>query len=150
MQLELYTDGGCSGNPGRGAWAFVLVDSARHTVLESQSGFDPHTTNNRMELQAVIEALRYARRFDANGSFALYTDSQYVQKGITLWIHTWMRNNWRSKSKTPIKNVALWQLLYSTQQDLAVQWHWLKGHAEHQYNNQCHELVQQEIKEHTK
>lgn len=150
MQLELYTDGGCSGNPGCGAWAFVIVDSERHTVLESQSGFDPYTTNNRMELQAVIEALRYAHHFAADSSFALYTDSQYVQKGITLWIHTWMRNNWRSKSKTPIKNIALWQLLYNTQQKLAVQWHWLKGHAEHQYNNQCHELVQQMIKKHTK
>lgn len=146
MGVEIYTDGGCSGNPGKGAWAFVIVDQERRAVLVAQSGLNPQTTNNRMELQAVIEALLTIRQFTTDGSLPLYTDSQYVQKGITVWIHTWMQNNWRSKNKKAIKNVDLWQRLYQAQQELTIQWCWLRGHAENYYNNYCHNMVQKEIK----
>ena len=145
MQIEVYTDGGCSGNPGCGAWAFVVVDPAAHAVLESQSGHHPQTTNNRMELQAAIEALQCVHHSYPDASFPLFTDSQYVYKGITIWIHDWMRNNWRSKAKKAILNVELWQTLYHIQRNVAVEWRWLKGHAQNYYNERCHSMVQQEI-----
>lgn len=145
MQIAVYTDGGCSGNPGRGAWAFVVVDPAARSTLAARSGSHSHTTNNRMELQAVIQALDTVRRTRADAAVSLYTDSKYVQKGITEWIYNWMKNNWRSASKKPIKNVELWQALYRVQQGITIEWCWVKGHDNNWYNERCHDMVQQEI-----
>ena len=153
--LTVYTDGGCSGNPGPGGWGYVIVEGpcdhsgagTDPSCEHRRSGGERNTTNNRMELTAVIEALRDI----ADSSrwqqlpVTVYTDSQYVQKGITQWIAGWKRNGWRTASKAPVKNQDLWMLLDKTVSTLAVQWMWVKGHAGIYYNEVCDQLTQQEI-----
>ena len=145
MSFQIYTDGGCSGNPGCGAWAFVIIDATNRSEIESKSGYCAMTTNNRMELQSVIEALSVVVQKYSVFPLTLFTDSQYVQKGITIWIHNWILNGWKSKNKTPIKNIDLWQSLYALQKNIAIEWQWLKGHAQHYFNEYCHTMVQKEI-----
>jgi ribonuclease HI len=149
--LRIYTDGGCSGNPGPGAWAYIILDDGRQTGARpaQASSFVSNTTNNRMELQAVIEALRAVT---GNSSWRctsveLFTDSQYVKNGITQWIHTWVRNGWKTKAKKPVKNQDLWQELVSLSKPLTVSWHWLQGHAGDEHNEACDKLVRQTIKQ---
>lgn len=143
-ELIIYSDGGCSGNPGPGGWGFVIVDGASETV---RSGGEKMTTNNRMELTAVIEALRLVL---ATASWsvlpvAVFTDSQYVQKGISQWISGWKRNGWRTASKDPVKNKDLWMMLDELAARLQLRWVWVKGHAGVHYNEICDELTQMEI-----
>lgn len=142
--LIIYSDGGCSGNPGPGGWGFVIVDAGVETV---RSGGEKVTTNNRMELTAVIEALRLVLATPdwAARPVSVYTDSQYVQKGISQWITGWKRNGWRTASKEPVKNQDLWIPLDSLVAKLKVQWVWVKGHAGIHYNEICDELTQLEI-----
>lgn len=142
--VKIYTDGGCSGNPGPGAWAYVLL--AGETRLEAAQGA-PDTTNNRMELLAVISALR---ELDAHPQWSaapleIYTDSAYVQKGITQWIRVWEANGWRTSTKQPVKNQDLWQELRSLSRGRRIAWHWLEGHAGHRHNEECDRLVQRAI-----
>ena len=139
MSIVIYTDGGCIGNPGPGAWAFV-VDLP--TGIFEQSGYSPDTTNNRMELCAVIEALRYVSRSLPAQDYVLHTDSQYVQKGISEWIHTWKRKNWKTASKKPVKNQDLWVELDGLNEALHPQWRWVRGHAGVPLNERCDALVQ--------
>ena len=160
VRLVLYTDGGCRGNPGPGAWAAVSYTEYAQQENEVKtieiSGSAAQTTNNRMELQGVIEGLRslpvhYPRIFQiSSGSeleIAVYTDSQYVQNGITGWIHNWKRNAWRTSAKKPVKNQDLWQTLDSAvaevQQYGRLRWYWVKGHAGNYYNERCDALVRQ-------
>ena len=124
-EISVYTDGGCSGNPGPGGWAFVILSGDDKVLL---SGGEQATTNNRMELTAVISALRYISLNMKGCSVTLYTDSQYVQQGITQWISRWLRNGWRTADKKPVKNVELWQTLYQLDQELHPSWQWVKGH----------------------
>lgn len=142
--IEIWTDGGCHGNPGPGAWAFV-VRTAGGTI--ERSGFDPETTNNRMELTAVREALsELARHPDwAGKQIALSTDSRYVQKGITEWIHSWERTGWKTSAKKPVKNVELWQALSALSRNLPISWRWVLGHAGNPMNERCDMLVQEAI-----
>jgi ribonuclease HI len=143
--LTIYTDGGCHGNPGPGGWAYVAVD--KEQIVE-RYGSARETTNNRMELLAVIEALRAAGTLVGRDlSIDVYTDSQYVRNGITQWIHTWIRNGWRTSAKKPVKNQDLWQELHSVESQLRVHWNWVKGHAGHVHNERCDELVQKAIAE---
>lgn len=143
--LTIYTDGGCHGNPGPGGWAYISVDKEQIT---ERYGSARETTNNRMELLAVIEALRAAGlRVGGDVAIDVYTDSQYVRNGITQWIHTWIRNGWRTSAKKPVKNQDLWQELHSIESQLRVQWNWVKGHAGHVHNERCDELVQTAIAE---
>ena len=121
----IYTDGACSGNPGPGGWGAILVHGENRKEL---SGGEPETTNNRMELQAAIEALGALKR---PCKVAVYTDSVYVRDGITKWIQGWQRNGWRTAAKKPVKNVELWQALQAALQQHDVDWHWVKGHAGH-------------------
>ncbi len=142
--LIIYTDGGCSGNPGPGGWAFVLLEGSTRREC---SGGEAYTTNNKMELTAVIEALRTARK-DFNGAsrpVELYTDSQYVKNGITSWIHNWERNGWRTSAKKPVKNQEYWQDLKAQSTGLELKWHWVKGHAGNELNERCDTMVQEEI-----
>lgn len=142
--LTVYTDGGCSGNPGPGGWAFVVVSDDQE--IAARSGGDPQTTNNRMELTAVIEALQYI--LTTNSSWNLiqvYTDSQYVKQGITEWIHNWKRNGWKTASKSPVKNKMYWIALDALAEKLPVEWHWVKGHAGIELNERCDSLVRQEM-----
>ena len=124
-QVEIYTDGACKGNPGPGGWGAVLLAGAARKEL---CGGELGTTNNRMELQAVIEALGALKR---PCDVALYLDSEYVRKGITEWIHSWKAKGWRTAAKQPVKNVELWQRLDQLvhQSGHRIAWHWVKGHA---------------------
>jgi ribonuclease HI len=142
--VEVYTDGGCSGNPGPGGWAYlILVDDRKRAA----SGGAESTTNNRMELQAVIAALREVGRHPewAAQPVSVYTDSAYVQRGISQWIHTWKRNGWRTSARKPVKNRELWQELSGLSASLRVRWHWLQGHAGHTHNEECDRLVREAI-----
>jgi len=145
--LIVYTDGGCSGNPGPGGWGFVVVDGTEETV---RSGGDRATTNNRMELTAVIEALRLIEADPAKSGrpVSVHTDSQYVQKGISEWIHGWKRNGWRTASKDPVKNQDLWMRLDELAASVHPRWVWVKGHAGIHYNEVCDRLTQEEIARH--
>jgi len=141
IRVEIHTDGGCKGNPGPGAWAFVLEQNG--DVVE-RAGAEASTTNNRMELCAVIAALQEARKRDAS-KISVHTDSQYVQKGIEEWIHKWVRNGWKTASNRPVKNRDLWQSLHELDQLLHPAWIWVRGHAGNEGNERCHRLVQEAI-----
>jgi len=143
-ELIIYTDGGCSGNPGPGGWAFVITDG---DLRRERSGGVPDTTNNRMELTAVIEALRTARDdFDAEKRrILLHTDSQYVKKGITEWIRNWEKNGWMTASKKPVKNREYWRDLKQISDTLMIEWNWVKGHAGNELNERCDRMVRQEM-----
>ncbi|HSV17280.1 MAG TPA: ribonuclease HI [Casimicrobiaceae bacterium] len=122
--VVIYTDGACKGNPGPGGWGAVLRAGGREREL---FGGEPLTTNNRMELTAVIRALEaLTRACDID----LYTDSQYVKQGIETWIHGWKRNGWRTSDKKPVKNAELWRELDALAQRHTIRWHWVKGHAD--------------------
>lgn len=144
-RVEIWADGGCLGNPGPGGWAFVLVGP--NTEVR-RSGYDPDTTNNRMELLAVSEALREFSRQPALAGFdvAVTTDSQYVQKGITQWIRAWLANGWRTSGKKPVKNADLWRDLWALCQDRPVAWQWVMGHAGNPMNEACHRMVEEALK----
>jgi ribonuclease HI len=146
--LYVYTDGGCLGNPGPGGWAYVMVLGTfqGEKVVAEGKGAEKDTTNNRMELQAVISALRALR--DAKElpwKAVVLTDSQYVQKGITEWIHLWKKNNWRNSDKQPVKNQDLWKRLEVLTEDLTLQWEWVKGHAGNNWNERCDRMTHEAI-----
>ncbi len=142
--MTIYADGGCSGNPGPGGWAAIILAAGKETVL---SGGERHTTNNRMELTAVIRALEEAgRRLPAGSSLEVFTDSQYVKKGISEWIKKWMANGWKNSAKDPVKNRDLWEELHGLSGSFRIDWHWIKGHADYEHNNRCDEIAQEEIR----
>ena len=148
--FKIYTDGGCSGNPGPGGWAYVMVQQTFQggQIIAKNKGAEKNTTNKRMELIAVIEALRALKTMDnVPRSAALYTDSQYVQKGITEWIRNWKRNSWRTSDKKPVKNQDLWMELDSLAGEFRLQWEWVKGHAGNEYNELCDAMTQEAIAE---
>jgi ribonuclease HI len=134
-QVTLVTDGACLGNPGPGGWACILRHGQQTKEL---SGSEPHTTNNRMELRAVIEGLRTLKE---PCGVTVITDSQYVKNGITQWIHKWKRNGWQTSNKTPVLNRELWIALDTEVARHQVQWEWVKGHAAHEDNNRADELA---------
>jgi ribonuclease HI len=131
----IYTDGGCWGNPGVGAWAAVLR-SGKH--LKELSGGEMATTNNRMELKAAIHALTALTKPCA---VELHTDSQYVRNGITQWLVGWKKNGWKTKDKKPVKNADLWQALDAACSPHQINWKWVKGHAGVPDNERCDELA---------
>jgi ribonuclease HI len=139
-RLTIYTDGACSGNPGPGGWAAILVWGATEKEI---SGGEPETTNNRMELMAAIKALEAVKR---PVPIDLVTDSEYVKNGITQWIHGWKRNGWRTAAKDPVKNADLWQRLDELARAADVSWHWTKGHAGHEMNERVDKLARAEVK----
>jgi ribonuclease HI len=133
--IDIYTDGACSGNPGPGGWGFLVRMANIETEL---CGGEPATTNNRMELLAVIEALQsLTHPVEAR----VYTDSQYVQKGITVWIHSWKQRGWKTAGKEPVKNEDLWRRLDALATGHRLQWHWVKGHAGHPDNERVDALA---------
>ena len=140
-RVELFTDGACKGNPGPGGWGAVLRFGDHEKEL---FGGEAATTNNRMELMAVIEGLRALSRRCA---VDITTDSQYVQNGITQWIHNWKRNGWRTAAKKPVKNDDLWRLLDEAVGKHDVQWHWVKGHSGHTENERADALANRGIDE---
>jgi ribonuclease HI len=133
--VEIFTDGACKGNPGPGGWGVVL--RLGQQVKELHGG-EPATTNNRMELTAVIKGLGALTR---RCKVTLWTDSQYVQKGISVWIIDWKRRGWRTADKKPVKNIDLWQQLDALAAQHEVDWRWVKGHAGHPENERADELA---------
>jgi ribonuclease HI len=136
-RVMLFTDGACSGNPGPGGWAFVLRHPASGKEIE-RAGADRATTNNRMELTAVIEGLR---ELSKPSSVDLMSDSQYVLKGLEQWLEAWKRRGWRTASKKPVKNEDLWRILDELASPHEINFHWIRGHTGHPENERCDELA---------
>ncbi|WP_269901295.1 ribonuclease HI [Paenalcaligenes faecalis] len=134
-EVSIWTDGACKGNPGLGGWGAMLI-YGEHT--KEIYGGEPNTTNNRMEIMAVIQALTLLKE---RCLVHLYTDSQYVQKGMTEWISGWKQRGWRTAAKKPVKNADLWQQLDELCQQHQLQWHWVKGHAGDAGNERADELA---------
>lgn len=135
MRVEIYTDGSCFPNPGPGGWSAILVCGSHEKEL---SGGEKLTTNNRMELTAACIALESLKH---HCEVALYTDSQYLQKGISEWLPKWVHKNWVTAIGTPVKNQDLWQRLYTAAFMHKIDWKWLRGHAGHAYNERCDRLA---------
>ena len=136
-KITLVTDGSCLGNPGPGGWAAV-IRYGKYT--KKLSGSAPQTTNNRMEMAAVIEGLNALKE---PCDVTIVTDSQYVKNGITLWLDSWKRRNWKTKSKTTVKNKEIWIALEAATSRHKVSWKWVKGHATHADNNLCDVLAKE-------
>ncbi|AWM87893.1 ribonuclease HI [Microvirga sp. 17 mud 1-3] len=134
-RVTIYTDGACSGNPGPGGWAAILIFRG---VEKEISGGEAQTTNNRMELQAAIEGLNALKR---SCTVDLFTDSQYVRQGITAWMHNWKRRGWRTADNKPVKNEDLWRALDEAAGRHKVAWHWVKGHADDPTNVRVDQLA---------
>jgi ribonuclease HI len=172
QEFIIHTDGGCSGNPGPGAWAYVMRYGDR---LREDSGFEPDTTNNKMELQAVIEALTFLSSLkrvaaseqsrksgDQAPSYApsldpsaprwlsspvkVYTDSQYVKNGVGSWLKSWKAKGWKTADKKPVKNQDLWMKLDSLVQEIVPEFFWVEGHAGNPDNERCDSLVRDKVK----
>ena len=138
-QVTIHTDGGCEGNPGPGGWAAVLRCG---DAVSEVSGGTAATTNNRMELQAAIDALTTLKEPCA---IHFFTDSQYVRNGITAWLRNWKARGWLTADKKPVRNEDLWRQLDSLASSHTIQWHWLKGHAGHADNERCDQLAAAEM-----
>lgn len=137
--IELYVDGACRGNPGPGGWGVLL----RYRGVEKEfSGAQLDTTNNQMELMAAIQGLNAITR---SCKVAVFTDSEYVRKGITQWIHAWRQKGWKTASGKPVKNLALWQQLDEATHRHQIEWHWVKGHSDHPENDRVDELARAAI-----
>lgn len=158
--ISVYTDGGCSGNPGPGGWAFVICRGAAAALQKAEtqeglaegdiarSGAEKDTTNNRMELTAAIKALAFMEESGMETSGAkikVYTDSQYVQKGITEWVPLWKRKNWKNSAHEPVRNRDLWEELDRLNIKFSPEWFWVKGHAGNKYNEICDSLTREAV-----
>lgn len=133
--LKIWTDGSCLGNPGPGGWAFVATNG-KDTA--ERCGCENDTTNNRMELMAVLRALTAAHR---HAEVEIHTDSQYVKNGMTSWVKNWKRNNWRTADKKPVKNQDLWMALDAAAASTEIHWVWVRGHAGEEFNERVDELA---------
>jgi ribonuclease HI len=138
--VEVYTDGACSGNPGPGGWGAVLRWRGRRREL---SGFEPQTTNNRMELRAAIGALEALKR---PMTVRLHTDSNYLRDGVTVWLPRWKANGWRTADKKPVKNQDLWRELEAALERHQVEWHWIRGHSGDLDNERADQLAREAIR----
>ena len=139
-KVVIYTDGACSGNPGPGGWGAILI---YNDVKKEISGYEETTTNNRMELIAVIKAIEQLKR---KCKVEIYTDSVYVKDGITKWIEKWKKNSWKTTKKEDVKNKELWVRLDELVAQQDIEWNWVKGHADNELNNRVDELARKEIK----
>jgi len=138
-KITIYTDGACSGNPGKGGWAAVIIEDKNEKTI---SGSEPLTTNNRMELSAVINALKDV----GSAELDIYTDSKYVKNGIESWIKNWKINGWMTAAKQPVKNKDLWLELDTLVSEKAIGWKWVKGHSNDHYNTIVDEAARKAIR----
>ena len=147
MEIKIYTDGACVGNPGPGGWAAIILTEGNKKEI---FGGEKLTTNNRMELTAAIKALEYCVENEGKQpslkQIEIYTDSTYVKEGITVWINKWEKNGWKTASKKPVKNKDLWKKLKDLSSKHSIKWIWVKGHANNKYNNIVDELAQGAIR----
>ena len=137
--INIYTDGACSGNPGKGGWGVVILDNNKEILL---NGGDQLTTNNKMELTATIKALEY---FEIKKDLIIYTDSKYVKDGIESWIINWKKNGWKTSTKKIVKNKELWMQLDNLINKHNVKWKWIKGHSGFEFNEKADELARKYI-----
>ena len=136
MSIKVYTDGACKGNPGPGGWGVYIQSNEDEKELY---GGNPETTNNQMEMQAALEALKHLK--DEDEVIKLYTDSNYLRQGITEWIHKWKKNNWKTAAKKPVANRDLWVEISDLNEKMTVEWNWVKGHAGDPGNERADELA---------
>jgi len=134
----IYTDGACLGNPGKGGWAAIIIEPTGEREI---AGYEKSTTNNRMELKAVIEALKEIKD---NSQITLFSDSKYVIDGITKWIKNWKMNDWKTSNKKEIKNLDLWMDLDKLTLKFQITWNWVRGHSTDEYNNKVDKLARNE------
>ena len=142
MNVKIYTDGACIGNPGPGGWAaIILTENSKKEIF----GGENLTTNNRMELTATIKSLEYCEALIKKKSLikqiAIYTDSSYVKEGITVWINNWEKNNWKTSDKKNVKNVDLWKKLKTLAESNEIAWYWVKGHSKNPMNDLADRLA---------
>ena len=142
MEIKIYTDGACAGNPGPGGWsAIILIEGNKKEIF----GGEKLTTNNRMELTAAIKALEYCAQQEARQPslkhVRIFTDSNYVKEGITVWINSWEKNNWKTADKKNVKNIDLWKRLKELVKSNQVEWNWVKGHSEDPMNDLADKLA---------
>jgi len=133
--ITIYTDGACKGNPGEGGWGAYIEYNNEKVKLY---GYEKDTTNNRMEITAAIEALRYIK---VKSNIIIYTDSKYLMNGINTWINNWKKNNWRTSSNKDVKNVDLWQIIDELNSNHSIKWSWVKGHSGNPGNEMADELA---------
>jgi len=138
-KIVIYTDGACSGNPGKGGWGAILMYNQHSKEI---SGAQSHATNNQMELKAVIEALKIIKKSHV---IEIYTDSKYVMDGITKWVNSWQKNNWLTADKKPVKNIDLWKELLDLTSNHQISWHWVRGHSGDKYNEIVDKLARNAI-----
>ncbi|HTL52244.1 MAG TPA: ribonuclease HI [Planctomycetota bacterium] len=146
----IYTDGGCWNNPGPGAWAALVIDAVEGDGKVARrliGGAKDRTTNNQMEIQAAIEALRATAKTDPGRPVEMYVDSEYLKNGATTWIKDWKRRGWRTASKQPVKNQDLWEALDAAMAGRDIRWNWVRGHVGHHGNEMCDQLTQMLIQE---
>ena len=136
MSIKVYTDGACKGNPGPGGWGVYIKSNEDEKEFY---GGNPETTNNQMEMQAALEALKHLK--DKDEVIELFTDSNYLRQGITEWIYKWKKNNWRTAAKKPVANRDLWIEISDLNEKMTVQWNWVKGHAGDPGNERADELA---------
>jgi len=145
MRYHLYTDGACQPNPGIGGWAFILKCSEKNIDV-SKNGSEPKSTNNRMELQAIIEGLKYFREISETGdTLNLYSDSKYLLHGTKQWVNGWIKKGWIKSDKKPVKNKDLWEQIYYLKQDLEIQYQHIPGHSGHIENEAADKLAVEAI-----
>ena len=143
-KIVIYTDGACSGNPGKGGWAAILIcdyvdkNGITKQAIKEISGSEKDTTNNRMEITAVIEALKLLK---IESDVEIYTDSKYVMEGATKWMSNWIKNNWKTSNKKPVKNIDLLEQLSELLQKHNIKWQWVKGHSTNELNNRVDKLA---------
>lgn len=140
-EVTIYTDGACRGNPGPGGWGALLLSGEHEKALK---GAEARTTNNRMELMAAIMALHALKR---PCRVALWTDSEYLRRGITEWIHGWIKRDWKTAARKPVKNAELWRDLHEQSRRHRIEWHWVKGHSGHPGNERADALANEAIDE---
>lgn len=141
MKIRIYTDGSSKGNPGPGGWAAVVIRDnygGQGPHVTELGGREEKTTNNRMEMRAAIESLK---SLEQGVQVEIYSDSEYLIKGITLWVHSWQKNDWRTKSKDPVLNQDLWELLLEETEKRNVEWKKVAGHSGHELNERCDEIA---------
>jgi len=142
MEINIYTDGACVGNPGPGGWAAIIINNNKKEEL---FGGEKLTTNNRMELTAAIKALEFCSKQEKKQlslkQIKIYTDSTYLKEGITVWINNWEKNNWKTADKKNVKNVDLWKKLKELVKFNQVEWNWVKGHSEDPMNDLADKLA---------
>ena len=142
MEIKIYTDGACVGNPGPGGWAAIILYDGKKKEL---FGGEKLTTNNRMELTAAIEAINYCAKEEGSQpslkQIQIYTDSTYVKEGITVWINSWEKNNWKTSDKKNVKNVDLWKKLIDLVSSKQIEWNWIKGHSDDPLNELADKLA---------